>query len=206
MSRYHSMHRAPVATEDELNRLLRTIREGGSEALTGIDELFGLSQTEKARAEMFGAPSAAAVAKGGKDLALFSGDVGEGAKRLSEISAASAGTRQQLLNLGIGFVQQNELLAESLAFNQRIGRTQRNDTASLSRASQDYAFRLVTLSKLTGESVDQVKAQLDQARSQARLRGELELAVAAARATGDEGDRIGTALEETFQLLSSVNP
>ena len=33
MSRYHSMHRAPVTTEDELNRLLRTIREGGEAGL-----------------------------------------------------------------------------------------------------------------------------------------------------------------------------
>ena len=52
MSRYHSMHRAPVTTEDELNRLLRTIREGGEAGLEHLDKLFGLTDTSGERAKL----------------------------------------------------------------------------------------------------------------------------------------------------------
>lgn len=46
------MATAPVTDVDELNRLLRTLREGSEGAIQSIDDLFGLDQTQKARAAL----------------------------------------------------------------------------------------------------------------------------------------------------------
>lgn len=46
-----SMSKSPVTSEDELQRLLRDLREGGEKAVLSIDDLFGLDDTAAARAK-----------------------------------------------------------------------------------------------------------------------------------------------------------
>lgn len=144
------------------------------------------------------------VAKTSSGLVFFAGDAAAGADAFASLSAQSEGTRRQLLNLGIGFVEQNELLAESLSFNRRIGRNQITDQRTLSQAAQDYVVQLVALTRLTGASREEVKRSIDRAREEARSRGAIELATRNAASSVDvAGNSIATNIENVFALLEN---
>ena len=137
------------------------------------------------------------VSKTSSGLVFFSGDAATGADAFASLSAQSEGTRRQLLNLGIGFVEQNELLAESLSFNRRIGRNQITDQRTLAQAAQDYVVQLVALTRLTGASREEVKRSIDRAREEARSRGAIELA------TRNATKSVATNIENVFAVLEN---
>jgi len=74
--------------------------------------------------------------------------------------------------------EQSELNADFLVLQRRLGRQQNRDSRSQSQAAGEFAKQLITLSGLTGKSVDEAKADLDAQMRNTRLRAALQAAEA----------------------------
>lgn len=185
----------------EIDRQVQAFRQMSASGVITAEAFAGLRRRAIATGLSFDQFSGV-IAKTSADLTYFSGDAAKGADALAQLSFDSAGTRRQLLNLGIGFEQQNELLAQSLAFNRRIGRNQLTDQRSLSEASSDYVVQLTALSRLTGASREEAQASINRAREMARSRGAIEMAVQGMSQQLDRsGISVGKNIENVFAVL-----
>lgn len=185
----------------EIDRQVRAFRQMSASGVITAEAFAGLRRRAIATGLSFDQFSGV-IAKTSTDLTYFSGDAAKGADALAQLSFDSSGTRRQLLNLGIGFEQQNEFLAQSLAFNRRIGRNQLTDQRSLSEASSDYVVQLTALSRLTGASREEAQASINRAREMARSRGAIEMAVQGMSEQLDRsGISVGKNIENVFAVL-----
>ena len=185
----------------EIDRQVQAFRQMSASGVITAEAFAGLRRRAIATGLSFDQFSGV-IAKTSTDLTYFSGDAAKGADALAQLSFDSAGTRRQLLNLGIGFEQQNELLAQSLAFNRRIGRNQLTDQRSLSEASSDYVVQLTALSRLTGASREEAQASINRAREMARSRGAIEMASQGmAQQLDRSGISVGRNIENVFAVL-----
>ena len=187
----------------EIDRQVQAFRQMSASGVITAEAFAGLRRRAIATGLSFDQFSGV-IAKTSTDLTYFSGDAAKGADALAQLSFDSAGTRRQLLNLGIGFEQQNEFLAQSLAFNRRIGRNQLTDQRSLSEAASDYVVQLTALSRLTGASREEAQASINRAREMARSRGAIEMAVQGMSEQLDRsGISVGKNIENVFAVLET---
>ena len=185
----------------EIDRQVQAFRQLSGSGVITAEAFAGLRRRARETGLSFDQFSGV-IAKTSTDLTYFSGDAAKGADALARLSFDSAGTRRQLLNLGIGFEQQNELLAQSLSFNRRIGRNQLNDQRTLSQASTDYVVQLTALSRLTGASKEEVQASINRVREIARSRGAIEMAVQGMAGQLDRARiSVGKNIQDVFVVL-----
>lgn len=108
-----------------------------------------------------------------KGLAFATGSTAQGAKAVAQLTSAAEPFRGQLLALGVGITEQSEYFAEYLAMSRRLGRNQSNDYRTLATGAADYVKQLNLLSRLTGESADAMKAELESQQSNVMFRAAL---------------------------------
>ena len=146
-----------TAELDRINGAFRTIAQTGA---LGAEGMTGLGKQAINAGLSFNA-FAKVVSKESETLAFAFGTSADAARGLSDTTKAMRPFREQLLTLGIGVEQQNELTAKYIQFQQRQGRNEINNTRALAEGSQAYMKNLQTLSKITGKSIEESQKEID---------------------------------------------
>ena len=140
---------------DRINGAFRTVAQTGA---LGAEGMSGLGK-QATNAGLSFNQFAKVVSKESQGLALAFSTTGEAAQGLSDTTKAMRPFREQLLTLGVGVEQQNELAAKYIVRQQRLRRGEIRDSRALAQGSQEYAKSLVTLSKITGQSIEATEKQ-----------------------------------------------
>jgi len=140
---------------DRINGAFRTVAQTGA---LGAEGMSGLAK-QAINAGLSFNQFAKVVSKESQGLAFAFSTTGKAAQGLSDTTKAMRPFREQLLTLGIGVEQQNELAAKYIVRQQRLRRGEIRDSQALAQGSQEYAKSLVTLSKITGQSIDATEKQ-----------------------------------------------
>ncbi len=146
-----------TAELDRVNTAFRTLGQTGA---LGADGMSGLGR-QAINAGLSFNQFAKVVNKESQNLAFAFGTSADAARGLSDTTKAMRPFREQLLTLGIGVEQQNELTAKYITFQQRQGRNEINNTRALAEGSQAYMKNLQELSKITGKSIDEQQKEID---------------------------------------------
>ena len=140
---------------DRINGAFRTVAQTGA---LGAEGMSGLAK-QAINAGLSFNQFAKVVSKESQGLAFAFSTTGKAAQGLSDTTKAMRPFREQLLTLGIGVEQQNEIAAKYIVRQQRLRRGEIRDSQALAQGSQEYAKSLVTLSKITGQSIDATEKQ-----------------------------------------------
>ena len=146
-----------TAELDRVNTAFRTLGQTGA---LGAEGMSGLGR-QAINAGLSFNQFAKVVNKESQSLAFAFGTSADAAKGLSDTTKAMRPFREQLLTLGIGVEQQNELTSKYITFQQRQGRNEINNTKALAEGSQAYMKNLQTLSKITGQSIEEQQKAVD---------------------------------------------
>jgi hypothetical protein len=144
----------------ELDRISGAFRTAAQTGALGADGMRGLGQ-QAVNAGLSFDSFAKTITKEGETLAFAFGTSAQAAKGLSDTTKAMRPFREQLLTLGIGVEQQNELTAKYIQFQQRQGRNEINNTRALAQGSREYMKNLQELSKITGKSIEEQQNAID---------------------------------------------
>lgn len=137
------------------------------------------------------------VGDSAKDLALFSGSVFEGRKRFEDIGAAMEPYRKQLFAAGMTQEQINEGTMGYLRLQTQLGRAQKMSNEELAVGAKKYLYEMDGLSKLTGESRQEMEKNMEAARNEQRFRAKLE------QVRAEQGEEAAKRLEAANLLYSS---
>jgi len=151
----------------ELDRITGAFRTAAQTGALGADGMRGLGQ-QAINAGLSFDSFAKTVTKEGETLSFAFGTSAEAAKGLSDTTKAMRPFRSELLTLGIGVEQQNELTAKYIQFQQRQGRNEVQNTAALAQGSREYMKNLQELSKITGKSIEESQKEIDAVQRDAR--------------------------------------
>ena len=143
----------------ELDRITGAFRTAAQTGALGADGMRGLGQ-QAVNAGLSFDSFAKTITKEGETLSFAFGTSAQAAKGLSDTTKAMRPFRSELLTLGIGVEQQNELTAKYIQFQQRQGRNEVQNTAALAQGSREYMKNLQELSKITGKSIEEQQAEL----------------------------------------------
>lgn len=144
----------------ELDRITGAFRTAAQTGALGADGMRGLGQ-QAVNAGLSFDSFAKTVTKEGETLSFAFGTSAEAAKGLSDTTKAMRPFRSELLTLGIGVEQQNELTAKYIQFQQRQGRNEVQNTQALAQGSREYMKNLQELSKITGKSIEESQKEID---------------------------------------------
>ena len=189
----------------ELQRSVEAFQTLGSVGGVGAAGLTGLKDSARQAGLAFD-QLAKITATNAKGLAFATGSSAEGARAIAEITQAAKPFQNQLLALGIGITEQTEQFADFLVLNRRLNRAQTSDYRTLASGAADYAKQLNMLSRLTGQSVDAVKADLEQQMSNVQFRASLRMldekrqkqAINIVTAIGAIDKNIGIGIQDMF--------
>ena len=151
----------------ELDRISGAFRTAAQTGALGADGMRGLGQ-QAVNAGLSFDSFAKTITKEGETLSFAFGTSAEAAKGLSDTTKAMRPFRSELLTLGIGVEQQNELTAKYIQFQQRQGRNEAQNTQALAQGSREYMKNLQELSKITGKSIDESQKEIDAIQRDAR--------------------------------------
>jgi len=151
----------------ELDRITGAFRTAAQTGALGADGMRGLGQ-QAVNAGLSFDSFAKTVTKEGETLSFAFGTSAEAAKGLSDTTKAMRPFRSELLTLGIGVEQQNELTAKYIQFQQRQGRNEVQNTQALAQGSREYMKNLQELSKITGKSIEESQKEIDAIQRDAR--------------------------------------
>src|SRR6056300_1089044 len=173
----------------ELDRISGAFRTAAQTGALGADGMRGLGQ-QAVNAGLSFDSFAKTVTKEGETLSFAFGTSAEAAKGLSDTTKAMRPFRSELLTLGIGVEQQNELTAKYIQFQQRQGRNEVQNTQALAQGSREYMKNLQELSKITGKSIEEQQQAIDATQADIRQGASIRLieresGKAAAQATLD---------------------
>lgn len=153
----------------ELQKSVEAFQTLGSVGGVGADGVTGLRKSAEAAGLAFD-QLAKVTTNNAKGLAFATGSTAEGARAIAQLTQAAEPFRGQLLALGVGITEQSEFFADYLQINRRLGRSQTRDYRTLASGAADYAKQLNLLSRLTGESADAMKAELESQQSNVMFR------------------------------------
>lgn len=105
---------------------------------------------------------ASLVSRNTELLAAFGGTATKGAQSIARMQNGLGGMREDLLNMGFTFEEINEGLIQYQYLNRAGSRAEQRDQAALAQSAGEYLKNLSNLSKLTGQSVDSIQAELQQ--------------------------------------------
>jgi len=153
----------------ELQKSVESFQTLGSVGGVGAAGVTGLRKSAEAAGLAFD-QLAKITANNAKGLAFATGSTAEGARAIAQLTQAAQPFRGQLLALGVGINEQSEFFADYLQINRRLGRAQTRDYRTLASGAADYAKQLNLLARLTGESADAMKAELESQQSNVMFR------------------------------------
>ena len=137
------------------------------------------------------------IGNNSKDLALFAGSVFEGRKRFEDIGKAMEPYRAQLMAAGMTQEQINEGTMGYLRLQTQLGKAQTMTNKELADGAKKYLYEMDGLSKLTGESRQEMEKNMEAARNEQRFRAKLE----EVRMT--QGEEAAKRLERANLIISS---
>lgn len=109
-----------------------------------------------------------------KDLAMLGGSVFQGRKQFVEMGAALQDSRKSLMALGMSQDEIAQGAAKYLSLQTRTGQAQTKTTAELADGAKKYLVEMDGLSKLTGQTRQEMENQMEAARSEQRFRAKLD--------------------------------
>ena len=162
-------------TFEEVDRTMENFQKMGSVGAVGAEGMTEFRRGAHA-ATLTMDQFANIISKNAGALALATGNTLDGARALSQVTQAAGetGLRRQLMNLGMGIEEQSDFFAEYFAQIRRLGLQQNRDYRSQSGAVGTYVKQLILLSRLTGESIDSAKAQMEAQNRSARFQGAMQ--------------------------------
>jgi len=193
---------------DALFKSYEDLTRFGAGVTTGIEGVMALSQQlgyTVGQLDSF----TAMIGRNSQSLATMGGTAVRGAKQFGDLVKEVSPQREMWRRLGLDVEQQNEAYAGYLRILTLTGQSQRKTTSELSAGSQEYLHNLVTLSKITGQTVDELLTQREALLSEQRFlsaqRDLLKKATDAEQA-GDQltADRLRKQAEENEKLVNSV--
>mgnify|MGYP000084667057 CR=1 FL=1 len=164
----------------------------GGISADALSDLYDAAQLAGLSTEQF----SRSVAQNAQGLAFAIGTVESGAETIANVSSEFEPFRRQFQNLGIGFEQQADFIAESIEASRRAGITEARSYREQAVAAADYIEMLDELSRLTGIERDQVQSRIEAIENDIRFRASL----AAASDSAAEGMR------ETVIRLQAAAP
>ena len=180
----------------------------GAGVTTGLDGVLAMSQQMGYTVEQLG-EFAGMLERSAPELALLGGTVAGGSARFAQLVKDVSGQREMWRQLGLDVAQQNEAYSGFIRIMTISGRAQRMTGNELAAASQTYLYNLLTLSKLTGETVEELNKQREGFMAQQRfasVQRDLEKRAREADERGDvaEAARLRNMAERNFLVLQSV--
>jgi hypothetical protein len=188
-----------------LNELQDVINEFDTLASVGVTTGAGISgladQASNARLTL--GEFARVMTRNSQGLAFATGTTLQASEALVGMQRAAKPFEQEFRNLGIGFEEQADFLAESAQVQARLGRNQGRDYQALARFARNYADELQTLTRLTGLSVEESKRALESVQSDPRF----NIFLRRLNATGEGGEKLGQELSLLAGLIGTrMNP
>ena len=159
----------------------------GAGLTTGLDGVMQLSQQMGYTVEGLG-EFTSLLERSAPELALLGGTVAAGSERFAQLVKDVDGQREMWRRLGLDVAQQNEAYSGFIRITTLSGRAQRMTGQELAASSQEYLYNLVTLSKLTGKTVEELNAEREAVMAQQRflaVQRDLEKRAADAEGRGD---------------------
>lgn len=192
---------ALFASYENLNRF-------GASVTTGLDGVLALSQQMGYTVEGLN-DFTSMLERSAPELALLGGTVAGGTERFAQLVKDVSGQREMWRQLGLDVAQQNEAYSGFVRIMTISGRAQRMTGNELAAASQDYLYNLVTLGKLTGQTVEELNKQREGFMAQQRFASvqrdlEKRAREAAERGDTDEAARLRNMAERNFMVLQSM--
>lgn len=114
------------------------------------------------------------IGENSKDLAMFGGSVFQGRKQFVEMGAAMQDSRKSLMALGMSQDEIAAGAAKYLSLQTRTGQAQTKTTTELAEGAKKYLVEMDGLSKLTGQTRQEMENQMEAARSEQRFRAKLD--------------------------------
>lgn len=207
-------------SNDQVSRLKRsydTLQQSGAalgDNLTGLADAgskFGLAigSSEEQAAKL-----AKVLGTNSGVLARMSGTVVDGRNKFAEAFQAMEPFKLGLQNIGIGYEEQMEHMADFMRIQESSGRLQKMSADELAMASAKYMRNLSDLAAITGTSIQEQKQAQEQARAEQRFGAMVFMEEQRAQqleASGrkEEADRVRKGLQamETFNgALSKSAP
>lgn len=158
----------------ELDRISTSFRTAASAGAVSADGMTGLAQNAINAGLSFDS-FAKVISTEANNLTFAFGTSADAARGLGETTAAMRPFRQNLMALGVGVEQQNELTAKYITFQQRMGRMEIGNSRALAAGSTAYIKNLAELSRLTGKSIDETQKGIDQTMADVRAGASIRL-------------------------------
>jgi hypothetical protein len=184
-----------------LNELQDVINDFDTLASVGVttgEGIQGLAD-QASRANLTLSEFGRVMSRNAQGLAFATGTTLQAAEALAGMQKAAEPFRQEFKNLGIGFEEQADFLAESAQVQARLGRNQGRDYQGLARFARNYADQLQTLTRLTGLSVEESKRALESVQSDPRF----NIFLRRLNATGEGGENLGKELSLLAGLIGT---
>jgi hypothetical protein len=172
---------------DALFKSYQNLNRFGASITTGMEGVMQLSQQMGYTVEGLGR-FAGVLEQSSRELALLGGTVSEGAQRFGNLTRTVDDQREMWRRLGLDVDQQNEAYGGFIRIMTISGRAQRLTDDELAAASQEYLHNLVTMTRLTGLTVEELNNQREVAMAQQRfasVQRDLERRARDADARGD---------------------
>lgn len=139
------------------------------------------------------------LAQNSVTLAQFSGTAFQGAQRMANLASSLKPMQEEFMNMGMSVNDINGGIAGYLKLQTQLGQSQKMSNAELTAGSKEYLENQSRLSKLTGQSADQLQKEEDKAAAIDAFEAKLTQL----RQTGQEGE--ANRLMNLFKRMSGVS-
>jgi hypothetical protein len=193
---------------DALFKSYQDLSRFGVGVTTGIEGVMQLSQQMGYTVGELDAFSNL-IGRNSQSLAMMGGTAAKGTQQFAELIQEVSPQREMWRRLGLDVEQQNDAYAGYLRILTVTGQSQRRTTSDLAQGSQEYLHNLITLSKITGQTVDELVTQREALLAEQRFasaqRDLLKKAADAERdGSQDTAARYRKQAEENEKLVGSV--
>jgi hypothetical protein len=193
---------------DALFKSYENLNRFGVGVTTGIEGVMQLSQQMGYTVGELDAFSNL-IGRNSQSLAMMGGTAAKGAQQFGALIQEVSPQREMWRRLGLDVEQQNAAYAGYLRILTLTGQSQRRTTSDLAQGSQEYLHNLITLSKITGQTVDELVTQREALLAEQRFasaqRDLLKKAADAERdGSQDTAARYRKQAEENEKLVGSV--
>ena len=193
---------------DALFESYQRLSSFGAGITTGVDGVMALSQQAGYTVGEL-AKFTSVLERSSGHLAMMGGTVEQGTREFTSLVNSVSDQREMWRRMGLDVDQQNEAYAGFVRIMSLSGRMQRMTDTDRAASSQAYLENLVTLGKLTGQTVGELQTQREALMAQQRfasVQRELARKAQAAENAGDDAAaaRYRNQMEQNFQLINAV--
>ena len=193
---------------DALFETYQNLNRFGAGVTTGLDGVLAMSQQMGFTVENLQSFTSV-LERSSRELGTLGGTVATGSTRFAQLIKDVDSQREMWRRLGLDVEQQNEAYSGFIRIMTISGRAQRLTGDELATASQGYVHNLVLLSKLTGQTVEELNSQREAFMAQQRflsVQRDLERQAREATARGDHvaAERFRNMVERNRMIIDSV--